>query len=72
MAGASKIGSLTGRIRLVDREDDATASEISLALSAGKTLIATLSRREADALALSVGDGLFAVIDPSNVLLAVD
>ncbi|MBU4435234.1 MAG: TOBE domain-containing protein, partial [Alphaproteobacteria bacterium] len=57
---------------VVDREDDAAASEIGLALSAGKTLIATLSRREADALALSVGDGLFAVIDPSNVLLAVD
>ena len=57
---------------VADREDDEAASEISLALGAGKTLIATLSRREADTLALSVGDGLIAVIDPANVLLAVE
>ena len=54
---------------VADREDGATASEISLTLAAGKTLIATVSARET---APAVGDRVVAIIEPSNVILAVE
>jgi molybdate transport system regulatory protein len=59
---------LTGAI--LDREDGDLTSEISLTLSAGKTLIATMPR--ADAMALTSGDAVVAVIEPSDVILAVE
>ena len=65
-----------GRNRLaavvVDREDGETASEVSLDLSAGKTLIATLSRQDADSLALAAGQAVTAVVAPSSIILAVE
>lgn len=57
---------------IVDREDGDEASEIRLTLSAGKTLVATASRRQADDLGLSVGEPVVAVIEPANVILAVE
>lgn len=69
-AAMERVNQLAGTV--IDREDDETASEISLLLSAGKTLVATLSRQYADGLALSVGDRVVASIDPSDVILAVE
>ena len=57
---------------IVDREDGDEASEIRLTLSAGKTLVATTSRLQADDLGLSVGEPVVAVIEPANVILAVE
>jgi molybdate transport system regulatory protein len=59
-------------VLVADREDGAAASEISLTLSAGKTLIATLSQPDADRLSPLVGESLVAIIAPSNVILAVE
>ncbi len=53
---------------VVDREDGEINSEIRLTLSAGKTLVATVSRREP----FAVGDAVVAVIEPANVILAVE
>ena len=57
---------------VADREDSETASEIRLTLSAGKTLVATVPRQHADAMALSVGQRAVAIIEPSNVILAIE
>lgn len=54
---------------VADREDGVSASEISLSLSAGKTLVATVSR---DTAVPARGDHVIAVIEPSNVILAVE
>jgi len=59
---------LTGAI--IDREDGDLTSEISLTLSAGETLTATLPR--ADAMALRPGDAVVAIVEPSDVILAVE
>lgn len=54
---------------VVDREDGEAASEIRLALAAGKTLVATAP----DAVtAPAVGDPVVATVEPSNVILAVE
>ena len=52
---------------VVDREDGASASEVRLALVAGKTLVATASGG-----APAVGEAVVAIIEPSNVILAVE
>jgi molybdate transport system regulatory protein len=57
---------------IVDREDGDEASEIRLTLTAGKTLVATTSRRQAEDLGLSVGEPVVALIEPANVILAVE
>jgi molybdate transport system regulatory protein len=57
---------------IVDREDGDEASEIRLTLTAGKTLVATTSRRQADDLGLSVGERVVALIEPANIILAVE
>jgi molybdate transport system regulatory protein len=57
---------------IVERDDSESASEIRLTLSAGKTLVATTSRLQADELRLSVGESVVAVIEPANVILAVE
>jgi molybdate transport system regulatory protein len=54
---------------VADREDGANAAEVSLTLAAGKTLVATVSPRET---APAIGDRVVAVIEPSNVILAVE
>ena len=68
-SGALKGGNHLAGV-IVDREDGEAASEISLTLTAGKTLVATLSRQ--DARALAVGQAVVALIAPSNVILAVE
>ena len=55
-----------------DREDGEATSAISLTLRAGKSLTATLSRRDADALALSAGQTVVAMIEPPDIILAVE
>ncbi len=62
----SDVNRLVGVV--ADREDGANASEVSLALAAGKTLVATVSRETAPA----VGDRVVAIVEPSNVILAVE
>ena len=57
---------LTGVV--VDREDGREVSEISLSLSAGKTLVATAPA----SISLAVGDRVVATVAPSNVILAVE
>jgi molybdate transport system regulatory protein len=71
---AREAGSSVNRLAgvIVDREDGAEASEIRLTLTAGKTLVATTSRRQADDLGLSVGEPVVAMIEPANVILAVE
>jgi molybdate transport system regulatory protein len=54
---------------VTDREDGREVSEISLSLSAGKTLVATVP---ASATTPSVGDRAVATIAASNVILAVE
>ena len=57
---------------VLEREDGEAASEIRLVLAAGKTLIATLSRNQADERSFSVGEPVIAMIEPANVILAVE
>lgn len=57
---------------IFDREDGGLTSEVSLTLSAGKSLVATLSRADADAMALTPGDAVVALVEPSDVILAVE
>lgn len=54
---------------IVDREDGVAASEISLTLVAGKTLVATVSH---DMAVPGLGDRVVALVEPSNVILAVE
>jgi molybdate transport system regulatory protein len=54
---------------VVDREDGVAASEISLTLAAGKTLVATVSH---DTAVPVLGDRVVAIVEPSNVILAVE
>lgn len=54
---------------VVDREDGAAASEVSLTLAVGKTLVATVP---GSAKAPAVGDHAVAIIEPANVILAVE
>ncbi len=53
------------------REDGTVSSEVSLALTAGKTLTATLTRDSADTLDLQIGTRAIAMIKASHVILAV-
>jgi molybdate transport system regulatory protein len=71
---AREAGSGANRLAgvIVDREDGDEASEIRLTLTAGKTLVATTSRRQAEDLGLSVGEPVVALIEPANVILAVE
>jgi len=57
---------------ILERENGEAASEIRLVLAAGKTLIATLSRSEADERGLSVGETVVAMIESASVILAVE
>jgi molybdate transport system regulatory protein len=66
-AAVRGVNRLTGIV--VDREDGAAACEVTLALAAGKTLVATVAEGSA---APNVGDRLVAIVEPSNVLLAVE
>ncbi|MBO9560035.1 MAG: TOBE domain-containing protein [Caulobacter sp.] len=53
---------------VADREDGREVSEITLSLSAGKTLVATVPASAAP----GVGDRVVAAVAPSNVILAVE
>ncbi|CAN7441217.1 TOBE domain-containing protein [Caulobacter sp. LjRoot300] len=54
---------------VVDREDGHEVSEVTLSLSAGKTLVATVPN---SARPPAVGDHVVATVAPSNVILAID
>jgi molybdate transport system regulatory protein len=54
---------------VADREDGANVCEVSLTLSAGKTLVATVP---VSAALPAVGDRVVAIIAPSNIILAVE
>ena len=71
LAGEGAMGDGVNRLAgvVVDREDGATASEVRLALAAGKTLVATASGASA---VPAIGDLVVALIEPSNVILAVE
>ena len=71
LVGEGAVGDGVNRLAgvVVDREDGATASEVRLALAAGKTLVATASGASA---VPAVGDLVVAIIEPSNVILAVE
>ena len=57
---------------VASREDGPVSSEITLDLTAGKTLTATLTRESAEVLELVVGAPAFALIKASHVILAVE
>ncbi len=61
---------LTGAV--VSREDGAVNSEVSIALADGKTLTATITKESAEALALSPGDPVTALVKAQHVILAVE
>lgn len=71
LAGEGSVADDLNRLAgvVVDREDGATASEVRLALAAGKTLVATVSGL---ATLPVVGESVVATIEPSNVILAVE
>ncbi|WP_426029536.1 TOBE domain-containing protein [Caulobacter sp. DWP3-1-3b2] len=54
---------------VADREDGASASEIRLSLATGKTLVATVPL---NATTPSVGARVVAIIEPANIILAVE
>lgn len=56
---------------IVRREDGTVSSEITLEVTAGKTITATLTRESADALDLKIGNSALAMIKASHVILAV-
>lgn len=53
------------------RDDGVVSSEVTLEMTAGKTLTATVTRESADALGLQVGTPAVAVIKASHVIVAV-
>jgi molybdate transport system regulatory protein len=57
---------------IVRREDGAINSEIVLAVSAGKTLTATVTRQSAEELDLKVGSPASALIKASHVILVLE
>jgi molybdate transport system regulatory protein len=57
---------------VVRREDGAVNSEISLAISGGKTITATITSASANALDLKPGEPAVALIKASHVILAVE
>jgi len=58
--------------RVASREDGAVNSEIHLDIGAGKTLVATVTLESAEALELSVGDRVTALVKAPHVILAVE
>jgi molybdate transport system regulatory protein len=67
---ASARNSLAGTV--VGLDDGAVNSEVALELADGKTLIATITRRSVEDLALRLGDSVTALIKASHVILAVE
>ncbi len=57
---------------VIAREDGAISSEVTLELTLGKTLTATLTKESAEALDLQVGTRALALIKASHVILAVE
>jgi molybdate transport system regulatory protein len=67
--GASGVGANRLAGVVADREDGGAACEVTLALSAGKTLVATVPP---EAWVPAVGDPVVAIIEPANIILAVE
>jgi molybdate transport system regulatory protein len=57
---------------VVHREDGAVNSEVNLDIGGGKTLVATVTVESANALQLTVGDAVTALIKAPHVILAVE
>jgi molybdate transport system regulatory protein len=57
---------------VIAREDGAISSEVTLELTLGKTLTATLTKESAEALDLQIGTRALALIKASHVILAVE
>jgi molybdate transport system regulatory protein len=62
--------SLSGIV--IRREDGAVNSEVTLELTVGKTLTATLTRESADILDLQIGTPALALIKASHIILAIE
>jgi molybdate transport system regulatory protein len=57
---------------ILRREDGGADAEVALGIGAGKTLIVTLARQRADALGLTPGAFVTALIEASQVIVAVE
>lgn len=57
---------------VLEREDGAVNSEITLALADGKSLVATITKESAEVLALTPGDAVTALVKAPHVILAVE
>jgi molybdate transport system regulatory protein len=57
---------------VIARDDGAISSEVTLELTLGKTLTATLTKESAEALDLQIGTRALALIKASHVILAVE
>jgi molybdate transport system regulatory protein len=58
--------------RVVEREDGAVSSEVTLEIANGKTITASITRESADQLAIAIGEPLWALIKAPHVILAVE
>jgi len=58
--------------KVASREDGAATSEIVLDIAAGKTLVASLPKTEAEALEIRPGLAIWALIEPAQIILAVE
>lgn len=57
---------------VLEREDGAVNSEVSLDIGGGKTLVATITLESAQSLAIIVGDPVTALVKAPHVILAVE
>ena len=57
---------------VLQREDGAVTSEISLDIGGGKTLVATITLESAQSLGIAVGDAVTALVKAPHVILAVE
>lgn len=57
---------------VLEREDGALNSEVTMSLADGKSLVATITKESAEALALAPGDPVIALIKAPHVILAVE
>ena len=57
---------------VLEREDGAVNSEVSLDIGGGKTLVATITLESAQSLGIAVGDAITALVKAPHVILAVE
>jgi molybdate transport system regulatory protein len=58
--------------RVTAREDGPVSSEVTLAIAAGKTITATITRESAERMGLAAGQTVTALIKAPHVILAVE